>query len=177
MRVMMLRAQLPIPEENLDRWNSLYDRLHTRLSAMDGVTGVRERESRMNSMLVPQSSSVPMLCQRIKSLVICRRMCSAWCRAQWSVMINQRLSPAATTAGSTSTSCLFCQLHCGFWKRRSICGCWRSSQSRIVTLSLTSLKTKWPVLPLFDSKPVRDGHGPWGAPKSQPDRLAQCQSD
>ena len=38
MRAAMLRAQLPILEENLDRWNSLYDRLHTRLSAMDGVT-------------------------------------------------------------------------------------------------------------------------------------------
>ena len=37
MRAAMLRAQLPILEENLDRWNILYDRLHTRLSAMDGV--------------------------------------------------------------------------------------------------------------------------------------------
>ena len=37
MRAAMLRAQLPILEKNLDRWNSRYDRLHTRLSAMDGV--------------------------------------------------------------------------------------------------------------------------------------------
>ena len=36
-RAAMLRAQLPILEKNLDRWNSLYDRLHARLSAMDGV--------------------------------------------------------------------------------------------------------------------------------------------
>ena len=37
MRAAMLRAQLPILEEKLDRWNILYDRLHNRLSAMDGV--------------------------------------------------------------------------------------------------------------------------------------------
>ena len=37
MRAAMLRAQLPILEENLERWNSLYDSLHTRLSAMGGV--------------------------------------------------------------------------------------------------------------------------------------------
>ena len=36
-RAAMLRAQLPTLEENLDRWNSLYNRLHARLSTMKGV--------------------------------------------------------------------------------------------------------------------------------------------
>ena len=38
MRAAILRAQLPLIETNLERWNSLYDRLHKRFSAMDGVT-------------------------------------------------------------------------------------------------------------------------------------------
>ncbi len=37
MRAAILRAQLPLLEDNLMRWNVLYDRLHTRLSAMQGV--------------------------------------------------------------------------------------------------------------------------------------------
>ena len=37
MRAAMLRAQLPMLEGNLDRWNSLYNKLHARLSAMNGV--------------------------------------------------------------------------------------------------------------------------------------------
>ena len=36
-RAAMLRAQLPLLEDNLARWNSLYDRLHRHFSAMDGV--------------------------------------------------------------------------------------------------------------------------------------------
>ena len=38
MRAAILRAQLPLIETNLERWNSLYDNLHKRFSAMDGVT-------------------------------------------------------------------------------------------------------------------------------------------
>ena len=38
MRAAILRAQLPLIETNLERWNLLYDRLHKRFSAMDGVT-------------------------------------------------------------------------------------------------------------------------------------------
>jgi len=38
MRAAMLRAQLPFLEKNLDRWNSLYNILHTRLSEMNGIT-------------------------------------------------------------------------------------------------------------------------------------------
>ena len=38
MRAAILRAQLPLLEDNLMRWNVLYDRLHARLSAMQGVT-------------------------------------------------------------------------------------------------------------------------------------------
>jgi len=37
LRAAMLRAQLPMLEDNLARWNQLYDRLHEHLSAMDGV--------------------------------------------------------------------------------------------------------------------------------------------
>ena len=37
MRAAILRAQLPLLEDNLMRWNVLYDRLHARLSAMQGV--------------------------------------------------------------------------------------------------------------------------------------------
>ncbi|MGA0912281.1 MAG: DegT/DnrJ/EryC1/StrS family aminotransferase [Candidatus Puniceispirillaceae bacterium] len=37
LRAAMLRAQLPMLEDNLARWNQLYDRLHGHLSAMDGV--------------------------------------------------------------------------------------------------------------------------------------------
>jgi dTDP-4-amino-4,6-dideoxygalactose transaminase len=37
-RAAILRAQLPLIEINLDRWNTLYDRLHARFTAMDGVT-------------------------------------------------------------------------------------------------------------------------------------------
>ena len=37
-RAAMLRAQLPLLEDNLARWNSLYDRLHRHFSAMDGVS-------------------------------------------------------------------------------------------------------------------------------------------
>jgi dTDP-4-amino-4,6-dideoxygalactose transaminase len=37
MRAAMLRAQLPLIEDNLGRWNALYDRLHARLTAMQGV--------------------------------------------------------------------------------------------------------------------------------------------
>ena len=36
-RAAMLRAQLPLLEDNLARWNSLYDRLHRHFSAMDEV--------------------------------------------------------------------------------------------------------------------------------------------
>ena len=38
MRAAILRAQLPLIETNIERWNSLYDKLHKRFSAMDGVT-------------------------------------------------------------------------------------------------------------------------------------------
>ena len=37
-RAAMLRAQLPLLEDNLARWNSLYDRLHAQLSAIDIVS-------------------------------------------------------------------------------------------------------------------------------------------
>ena len=37
MRAAILRAQLPLLEDNLMRWNVLYDRLHARLSAMQEV--------------------------------------------------------------------------------------------------------------------------------------------
>ncbi|MDA7598454.1 aminotransferase class I/II-fold pyridoxal phosphate-dependent enzyme [Alphaproteobacteria bacterium] len=37
MRAAILRAQLPNLEENVDRWNQLYDRLHSRFLAMKGV--------------------------------------------------------------------------------------------------------------------------------------------
>jgi dTDP-4-amino-4,6-dideoxygalactose transaminase len=37
MRAAILRAQLPLLDDNLMRWNVLYDRLHSRLSAMQGV--------------------------------------------------------------------------------------------------------------------------------------------
>ncbi|MEL0076563.1 MAG: aminotransferase class I/II-fold pyridoxal phosphate-dependent enzyme [Alphaproteobacteria bacterium] len=37
MRAAILRAQLPLLEDNLMRWNVLYDRLHARLSTMQGV--------------------------------------------------------------------------------------------------------------------------------------------
>ena len=37
LRAAMLRAQLPMLEDNLARWNQLYDRLHGHLLAMDGV--------------------------------------------------------------------------------------------------------------------------------------------
>jgi dTDP-4-amino-4,6-dideoxygalactose transaminase len=37
MRAAILRAQLPGLENNLARWNQLYDRLHTSLSGMTGV--------------------------------------------------------------------------------------------------------------------------------------------
>lgn len=37
LRAAMLRAQLPMLEDNLARWNQLYDRLLGHLSAMDGV--------------------------------------------------------------------------------------------------------------------------------------------
>ncbi len=37
MRAAILRAQLPLLEDNLMRWNVLYDRLHARLSATQGV--------------------------------------------------------------------------------------------------------------------------------------------
>ncbi len=38
MRAAILRAQLPLLEENVARWNQLYDRLHARRTAMNGVT-------------------------------------------------------------------------------------------------------------------------------------------
>ncbi|MDB2514115.1 aminotransferase class I/II-fold pyridoxal phosphate-dependent enzyme [Alphaproteobacteria bacterium] len=37
LRAAILRAQLPLIEANLDRWNALYDRLHARFTAMNGV--------------------------------------------------------------------------------------------------------------------------------------------
>ncbi len=37
MRAAMLRAQLPVLEENVYRWNSLYDTLHARLATMEGI--------------------------------------------------------------------------------------------------------------------------------------------
>jgi len=37
MRAAMLRAQLPLLEENLDRWNCLYNKLYARLSKTEGV--------------------------------------------------------------------------------------------------------------------------------------------
>ena len=37
MRAAILRAQLPNLEHNVARWNQLYDRLHSRFSAMDGA--------------------------------------------------------------------------------------------------------------------------------------------
>jgi dTDP-4-amino-4,6-dideoxygalactose transaminase len=37
MRAAILRAQLPGLEDNLARWNQLYDRLHSHLTAMTGV--------------------------------------------------------------------------------------------------------------------------------------------
>ena len=65
-RAAMLRAQLPILEKNLDRWNSLYDRLHARLSAMDGVIIPKRKQ---DEFYVGSSIQFPlMLCQRIKSL-------------------------------------------------------------------------------------------------------------
>jgi dTDP-4-amino-4,6-dideoxygalactose transaminase len=44
MRAAMLRAQLPEIEQNLARWNLLYDKLHTRLLSMDGVTIPRRKQ-------------------------------------------------------------------------------------------------------------------------------------
>lgn len=38
LRAAILRAQLPNLDQNIARWNSLYDRLFARLDAMDGVT-------------------------------------------------------------------------------------------------------------------------------------------
>ncbi|MCE2518173.1 MAG: DegT/DnrJ/EryC1/StrS aminotransferase family protein, partial [Alphaproteobacteria bacterium] len=38
LRAAILRAQLPRLEDNITRWNALYDQLHERFSAMDGVT-------------------------------------------------------------------------------------------------------------------------------------------
>jgi len=37
LRAAILRAQLPLLEENLKRWNELYDRLFARFAAMEGV--------------------------------------------------------------------------------------------------------------------------------------------
>jgi dTDP-4-amino-4,6-dideoxygalactose transaminase len=37
MRAAILRSQLPVLEDNLERWNQLYDRLHAAFSAMSGV--------------------------------------------------------------------------------------------------------------------------------------------
>ena len=37
-RAAILRAQLPLIEVNVARWNTLYDQLHARFTAMDGVT-------------------------------------------------------------------------------------------------------------------------------------------
>jgi dTDP-4-amino-4,6-dideoxygalactose transaminase len=37
MRAAILRSQLPVLEDNLERWNELYDRLHAAFSAMSGV--------------------------------------------------------------------------------------------------------------------------------------------
>ena len=37
MRAAILRSQLPVLEDNLERWNQLYDRLHAAFSAMTGV--------------------------------------------------------------------------------------------------------------------------------------------
>lgn len=44
MRAAMLRAQLPEIEQNLARWNLLYDKLHARLLSMDGVTIPRRKQ-------------------------------------------------------------------------------------------------------------------------------------
>ena len=38
LRAAILRAQLPNLDQNIARWNSLYDRLYARFDAMDGVT-------------------------------------------------------------------------------------------------------------------------------------------
>ena len=38
LRAAILRAQLPNLDQNIARWNSLYDRLFARFDAMDGVT-------------------------------------------------------------------------------------------------------------------------------------------
>ena len=38
LRAAILRAQLPLLDENIHRWNSLYKTLHARFSAMDGVS-------------------------------------------------------------------------------------------------------------------------------------------
>jgi len=45
MRAAMLRAQLPEIERNLARWNLLYDKLHARLSSMEGVTIPRRKQA------------------------------------------------------------------------------------------------------------------------------------
>ncbi len=45
MRAAMLRAQLPEIEKNLARWNLLYDKLHARLSSMEGVTIPRRKQA------------------------------------------------------------------------------------------------------------------------------------
>lgn len=38
LRAAILRAQLPRLDKNIERWNVLYDNLHSRFTAMDGVT-------------------------------------------------------------------------------------------------------------------------------------------
>ena len=45
MRAAMLRAQLPEIEKNLARWNLLYDKLHARLSSMEGVIIPRRKQA------------------------------------------------------------------------------------------------------------------------------------
>jgi len=38
LRAAILRAQLPLIDTNIERWNRLYDRLHARFGAIEGVT-------------------------------------------------------------------------------------------------------------------------------------------
>ena len=119
MRAAMLRAQLPILEEKLDRWNILYDRLHNRLSAMDGVTipQIKQDEFYVGSSIQFRANALPK--DQIPSFV---DACGArGVELKW-FGDDQPAFTSRYDSWQFIDNLPVCQPHCGFWERRSICG-------------------------------------------------------
>ena len=99
LRAALLRAQLPVLEDSIARWNELYSRLAARFGAMDGVVIPARRQEEFYVGSSIQFRPKALIRGDTSADVGLRRAASS---SNGSAMTNPEPSPAAMTAGNIS---------------------------------------------------------------------------